>query len=37
MGKASGVPVVVVRGLTWPEGEGRATDLVRPAAEDLFR
>jgi coenzyme F420-0:L-glutamate ligase/coenzyme F420-1:gamma-L-glutamate ligase len=37
MGKASGVPVAVVRGLTWPEGEGRATDLVRPAAEDLFR
>jgi coenzyme F420-0:L-glutamate ligase/coenzyme F420-1:gamma-L-glutamate ligase len=37
MGKASGVPAVIVRGLDWPPGEGRATDLVRPPDEDLFR
>ncbi len=37
MGKAAAVPAAVVRGVTWPAGEGRATDLVRPAAEDLFR
>lgn len=37
MGKASHVPVAVVRGLSWPRGEGRATDLVRPTSEDLFR
>ena len=36
MGKASGVPVAVVRGLDL-EGHGRATDLVRNADEDLFR
>jgi coenzyme F420-0:L-glutamate ligase/coenzyme F420-1:gamma-L-glutamate ligase len=37
MGKASGVPAAVVRGMAWPDGEGRAADLVRPAAEDMFR
>ena len=37
MGKASGVPVAIVRGLDCPAGDGRATDLVRPAHEDLFR
>jgi coenzyme F420-0:L-glutamate ligase/coenzyme F420-1:gamma-L-glutamate ligase len=38
MGKASGIPAAIVRGLdpTW-RGEGSARDLVRPAAEDLFR
>lgn len=36
MGKASGVPAAVVRGLALA-GDGRATDLVRPADEDLFR
>ncbi len=36
MGKASGIPVAVVRGLAL-RGEGRAADLVRPAEEDLFR
>jgi coenzyme F420-0:L-glutamate ligase/coenzyme F420-1:gamma-L-glutamate ligase len=38
MGKASGVPVAIVRGLdaSW-FGEGSFRDLVRPAAEDLFR
>ena len=37
MGKSSGVPAAVVRGLSWPDGDGRAIDLVRPAAEDMFR
>lgn len=37
MGKAEGIPVAIVRGLQWREGDGRATDLVRPADEDLFR
>jgi len=36
MGKAAGIPVAVVRGLAL-SGEGRATDIVRPAHEDLFR
>jgi coenzyme F420-0:L-glutamate ligase/coenzyme F420-1:gamma-L-glutamate ligase len=37
MGKADAVPAALVRGLAMPPGEGRATDLVRPASEDLFR
>jgi coenzyme F420-0:L-glutamate ligase/coenzyme F420-1:gamma-L-glutamate ligase len=37
MGKDRGIPVAVVRGLEWARGDGRAVDLVRPAAEDLFR
>ncbi len=37
MGKATGIPAAVVRGLDVGVGEGRATDLVRPASEDLFR
>ena len=36
MGKATGIPAAIVRGLD-VAGEGRATDLVRPASEDLFR
>jgi coenzyme F420-0:L-glutamate ligase/coenzyme F420-1:gamma-L-glutamate ligase len=38
MGKASGLPVAVVRGLDeqWL-GEGSYRDLLRPASEDLFR
>jgi len=36
MGKATGIPVAIVRGLA-VSGEGRATDIVRPAHEDLFR
>lgn len=36
MGKAEGVPVAIVRGL-WTLGTpGKASDLVRPADEDLF-
>jgi coenzyme F420-0:L-glutamate ligase/coenzyme F420-1:gamma-L-glutamate ligase len=37
MGKATGVPVALLRGLAWHPGDGRATDLVRPPEEDLFR
>lgn len=36
MGKATQIPVAVVRGLELT-GSGRATDLVRPPDEDLFR
>ena len=36
MGKTSRTPAVVVRGLR-VEGEGTGRDLIRPAAEDLFR
>ncbi len=37
MGKVDGVPVALVRGLERALGPGRASDLVRPAATDLFR
>jgi coenzyme F420-0:L-glutamate ligase / coenzyme F420-1:gamma-L-glutamate ligase len=36
-GKASRVPAALLRGVARPEGRGRARDLVRPAADDLFR
>lgn len=34
---AEGQPVVLVRGLTWRGPDNAASELVRPAAEDLFR
>jgi coenzyme F420-0:L-glutamate ligase/coenzyme F420-1:gamma-L-glutamate ligase len=37
MGKARGIPAAIVRGVAFPPGDGRATELVRPAVEDLFR
>ncbi len=37
MGKVDRVPVAVVRGLARALGEGSARQLVRPAANDLFR
>ncbi len=37
MGKSTGIPAAVVRGFQWEPGQGRASDLVRPAAEDMFR
>lgn len=37
MGKAAAIPAALLRGLAIPPGDGRATDLVRPAEEDLFR
>lgn len=38
MGQAAeGRPAVIVRGLGWPRPDGRARDLLRPRAADLFR
>lgn len=37
MGKVDGVPVALVRGLDRALGSGSARELVRPAANDLFR
>ena len=37
MGKSRGIPAAIVRGLQWDPAPGRATDLVRPAGEDMFR
>ena len=37
MGKADGVPAALVRGYQGPRGDGRATELIRPVDEDLFR
>jgi coenzyme F420-0:L-glutamate ligase/coenzyme F420-1:gamma-L-glutamate ligase len=37
MGKVDGVPVALVRGLDRALGPGTARELVRPAANDLFR
>jgi coenzyme F420-0:L-glutamate ligase/coenzyme F420-1:gamma-L-glutamate ligase len=34
---AEGQPVVIVRGLTWHGPDNAASELVRPAAEDMFR
>lgn len=36
MGKLDAIPVAVVRGLDLA-GDGRATDLIRPPEEDMFR
>jgi coenzyme F420-0:L-glutamate ligase/coenzyme F420-1:gamma-L-glutamate ligase len=37
MGKTDQIPVAIVRGVPWVRGQARATDLIRPAGEDLFR
>ena len=37
MGKASGIPAAIVRGVDYSPASGRASDLVRPADEDMFR
>ena len=36
-GKLGGVPVAIIRGYTYPRGEGTARELVRDAERDLFR
>ena len=36
MGKTNRAPVVIVRGFEL-KGSGKGRDLIRPAAEDLFR
>jgi coenzyme F420-0:L-glutamate ligase/coenzyme F420-1:gamma-L-glutamate ligase len=37
MGKAEGIPAVVIRGYRYRSADERATGIIRPAAEDLFR
>ena len=37
MGKTAQVPAAIVRGVDWTPGSSRATDLVRPPGEDMFR
>ena len=37
MGKVDRVPVAIIRGLDRGLGEGSAAELIRPAANDLFR
>jgi coenzyme F420-0:L-glutamate ligase/coenzyme F420-1:gamma-L-glutamate ligase len=38
MGQADeGTPIVLARGFPYPRRDGRAKELVRPRAEDLFR
>ncbi len=37
MGKDEMIPAAVVRGLRWTAAAGRGADLVRAAADDLFR
>ena len=37
MGKAEGIPVVIISGFRVDAGAGTAKDLIRPEAEDLFR
>jgi coenzyme F420-0:L-glutamate ligase / coenzyme F420-1:gamma-L-glutamate ligase len=37
MGKSEGIPVVIIRGYRYRPAEERATSIIRPAAEDLFR
>ena len=36
MGKATAIPAALLRGLEYAPGDGRATDLVRGADEDMF-
>ena len=37
MGKSSGIAAALVRGVVYEAGRGRAADLVRNPAEDMFR
>ena len=37
MGKSEGIPAVVIRGYRYRPTDERATRIIRPAAEDLFR
>ena len=34
---AEGLPLVLIRGLQFPKGEGKASDLNRAASEDMYR
>ena len=35
--RAEGSPVVLLRGLQLPQDDGKAGDLIRPKAKDLYR
>ncbi len=37
MGKSTGVAAALIRGVAYEPGPGRASDLVRPPDEDMFR
>ena len=37
MGKTKGVPVALIRGMTYPEGEGQGRQILRSSERDLFR
>ncbi len=37
MGKATGIPAAIVRGVGWRPSEAGIQPLIRPAAEDMFR
>ena len=37
MGKSTGVAAALVRGVAYESGPGRASDLIRPPTEDMFR
>ncbi len=37
MGKATGTPVALVRGVAWEPGDSGVGALIRPPAEDMFR
>jgi coenzyme F420-0:L-glutamate ligase/coenzyme F420-1:gamma-L-glutamate ligase len=34
---AEGIPVVLIRGADYPQGDGCATDMQRPTEKDMFR
>ena len=37
MGKTKDMPVILIRGFTYPEGEGYGRQILRSAEDDLFR
>jgi coenzyme F420-0:L-glutamate ligase/coenzyme F420-1:gamma-L-glutamate ligase len=37
MGKATGIPAAIIRGVTWKPSDDGIRPLIRPAAEDMFR
>ena len=37
MGKTNDIPVALIQGFIYPEGEGHGRDIVRPSKDDLFR
>ena len=37
MGKTKGVPVALIRGMTYSEGEGHGRQILRSSERDLFR